>query len=170
MESELRRLAITDALTELPNRRYFLARMEDAFSRLQRDVDHEVAVLMLDLDHFKVINDKFGHAAGDIVLRHFSSVLRDELRKVDVVGRVGGEEFAVLVPEEDIDAAQIFAERLRQKIANTVVMLGNQPISITVSIGIAAMRADDNSSDRALLLADQALYQAKAQGLSLIHI
>lgn len=170
MESELRRLAITDALTELPNRRYFLARMEDAFSRLQRDVDHEVAVLMLDLDHFKVINDKFGHAAGDIVLRHFSSVLRDELRKVDVVGRVGGEEFAVLLPEEDIDAAQIFAERLRQKIANTVVMLGNQPISITVSIGISAMRADDNSSDRALLLADHALYQAKAQGRNCIAL
>lgn len=168
MESELRRLAITDALTELPNRRYFLERMEDAFSRLQRDVDHEVAVLMLDLDHFKVINDKFGHAAGDTVLRHFSSLLHDELRKVDVVGRVGGEEFAVLLPEEDIDAAQIFAERLRQKVANTVLMLGNQPISITVSIGIAAMRADDNSSDRALLLADQALYQAKAQGRNCI--
>lgn len=168
MESELRRLATTDELTELPNRRYFLARVEDAFSRLQRDVDHQVAVLMLDLDHFKVINDKFGHAAGDTVLCHFAALLRGELRKVDIVGRVGGEEFAVLLPEEDLAAAGVFAERLRQKVANTVMVIDHQPVSITVSIGIAAMQADDKCSEQALLLADQALYQAKAQGRNCI--
>ncbi len=168
MESELRRLATTDELTELPNRRYFLARVDEAFSRLQRDVDHQVVVLMLDLDHFKAINDGFGHSAGDTVLRHFAALLRDELRKVDIVGRVGGEEFAVLLPEEDLAAAGVFAERLRQKVANMVVMIGHQPVLITASIGIAAMRAEDKSSEQALFLADQALYQAKAQGRNCI--
>jgi diguanylate cyclase (GGDEF)-like protein/PAS domain S-box-containing protein len=170
MEAELRRLATIDSLTELANRRQFFIRMDEALSRLQRDVDREVAILMCDLDHFKEINDRFGHAAGDVVLRHFSTLLRDELRKVDVAGRVGGEEFAVLLPESDQAAAMVFAERLRKKVAETSVCIEGEPVFITVSIGIAAMLVADETADQGLLRADKALYLAKAAGRNRIAL
>ena len=170
LEAELRSLATTDSLTELANRRYFLARQEEALSRLKRGIDQEAAVLMLDIDHFKDINDAFGHPAGDTVLRKFSSLLRDELRQVDIAGRMGGEEFAVLLPEADLVAAAVFAERLRQKVAGTSIMLDTQRVSITVSIGIAVMSADDARPDQVLQRADEALYRAKTLGRNRIEL
>lgn len=170
METELRSLAATDSLTQLANRRHFLARLEETHAGLQRDADHPVAVLMFDLDHFKSINDSLGHAAGDAVLRLFSSLLRDELRAGDLAGRIGGEEFAVLLTRSNPDAAAAFAERIRRKVAETSILMGQRRVAITVSIGIALMLAEDSTAEQALGRADDALYRAKAEGRNRIAL
>lgn len=163
-ETELRNLAATDPLTELANRRHFIARLEEAFASHRREADHMVTVLMLDIDHFKRVNDSLGHAAGDAVLKLFSALLRDELRAGDTAGRMGGEEFAVLMPRSDLAAAGVFAERIRQKVAGTVLVMEGRKVAITVSIGLASMAPDDTDAQQVLLRADNALYQAKASG------
>jgi diguanylate cyclase (GGDEF)-like protein len=137
---------------------------------LLRNADHPVAVLMFDLDHFKSINDSLGHAAGDAVLRLFSSLLRDELRAGDLAGRIGGEEFAVLLTRSNPDAAAAFAERIRRKVAETSILMDQRRIAITVSIGIALMLAEDTTAEQALGRADDALYRAKAEGRNRIAL
>ena len=169
-EAELREMATTDFLTGLANRRHFMARMTGEMARLQRLDNPHAAVLMLDLDHFKHINDAHGHAAGDAMLRHFAALMRDELRKIDSVGRVGGEEFAIILPGANLDEAGVFAERLRQKVATTPLTLDDQVISITVSIGIASMRTTDVNADTALIRADEALYRAKKNGRNRVEL
>jgi diguanylate cyclase (GGDEF)-like protein len=164
MNDELLVLATTDFLTGLPNRREFMARLDDEQARLQRDVGEQGAVLMLDLDHFKRVNDEYGHATGDAVLRHLAALMRDSQRKIDTLGRVGGEEFAVLLPGADMAAATAFAERLRQRIANTPLEAEGRTLPVTVSIGIAALDPADASGDTALVRADKALYCAKRGG------
>lgn len=164
MNAELVQLATTDFLTGLPNRREFMARLEAEQARLQRDVGGHAAVLMLDIDHFKDINDAHGHDWGDAVLRHLSGLMRDSQRKIDMLGRVGGEEFAILLPGADLEAARTFAERLRQRIADTPMGRNGSSIAITVSIGIASLAPAERSGDAALVRADQALYRAKRGG------
>jgi diguanylate cyclase (GGDEF)-like protein/PAS domain S-box-containing protein len=164
LEAELVAMATTDFLTGLFNRRNFLARMEEELARLKRFDITRAAVLMLDLDHFKHVNDSFGHASGDAVLKHFAVLVRDELRQIDSGGRLGGEEFAILLLGADLAAANVFAERLRQKVADTPLMQASQSIPITVSIGIATLEATDASADAALSRADAALYDAKNGG------
>ncbi len=163
-EDELRQLASTDSLTGLPNRRHFIGQLEEELARVQRHDALRAAVLMLDLDHFKLINDRHGHATGDAVLQHFATLIGDGLRKIDSVGRIGGEEFAIILAGADTDAALSFAERLRLKVEQTPLMQGGRPVPVTVSIGIAAMSAADVSADAALIRADQALYRAKQAG------
>lgn len=170
LEAELRELASTDYLTGLPNRRYFFTQMETELARMQRLDGQRAAVLMLDLDHFKRVNDKFGHATGDALLKHFATLMKDELRKIDTVGRVGGEEFAILLPAADPDAARSFAERLRQKVEETPLVLNGQAIPITVSIGVAVMKATDSCADASLIRADRALYLAKKGGRNRVKI
>ncbi|GAB2869374.1 hypothetical protein GCM10027277_43240 [Pseudoduganella ginsengisoli] len=173
MNDELLMLATTDFLTGLPNRREFMARLEDEQARLQRDVGvrgGRAAVLMLDIDHFKRINDEYGHAAGDAVLRHLAAQMRDCQRKIDMLGRVGGEEFAVLLPGADVPAAMAFAERLRQRIASTPLEIDGHVLAVTVSIGIAAMHARDPGGDAALIRADKALYRAKRGGRNRVEL
>jgi diguanylate cyclase (GGDEF)-like protein/PAS domain S-box-containing protein len=169
-EAELRSQATADSLSELANRRYFLLRQDEALSRLKRGIDREIGLLMLDLDHFKEINDRFGQDAGDAVIRSFSRLLGSELRQIDIAGRLGGEEFAILLPEAGLAAAATFAERLRQKVAKTSIMVDQQAISLTVSIGIAVMRADDAQSNQVLQRADEALHRAKALGRNRIEL
>ncbi|WP_428827047.1 diguanylate cyclase [Azonexus sp. IMCC34842] len=169
-EEPLHSQATADSLSELANRRYFLLRQEEALSRLKRGIDREIGVLMLDLDHFKEINDRFGPEAGDAVIRSFSRLLGSELRQIDIAGRLGGEEFAILLPEADLAAAATFAERLRQKVAKTSIMVDQRPISLTVSIGIAVMQADDTRSNQVLQRADEALHRAKALGRNRIEL
>ncbi|MES2127856.1 MAG: CHASE domain-containing protein [Pseudomonadota bacterium] len=165
MDAELLILATTDFLTGLPNRREFMARLDDELARIERSVDDDAAVLMLDLDHFKTVNDRFGHAMGDAVLRHLAGLMRMNQRKIDTLGRVGGEEFAVLLPGADAAAAGAYAERLRQRVAETpLVCEDGQEIRVTVSIGIASIYASDASADAALIRADKALYSAKEAG------
>lgn len=169
-EAELRELAATDYLTGLANRRHFIARMTEEMARLQRRHSLHTAVLALDLDHFKRVNDTHGHAAGDAVLKHFAALVRDALRKIDTVGRIGGEEFAIILPGATVSEARGFAERLRQKVAATSLMGDGKAISITVSIGIAAMQTNDVTADTALIRADGALYRAKKNGRNRVEV
>lgn len=163
LEAELTRLASTDALTGIANRRHFIAQLEKEIARIQR-VAEPAAVLMLDLDHFKKINDNHGHATGDAVLQAFARGAQSDLRKIDLIGRLGGEEFAILLPETGLDAALRLAERLRQHIETMTVACNDDMIQITVSIGLTTMTRADISADAILARADQALYQAKASG------
>ena len=170
MNDELLLLATTDFLTGLPNRRHFMARLDDEHARLQREIEDCAAVLMLDLDHFKTINDEHGHASGDAVLRHVAALMLDGQRKMDTLGRVGGEEFAILLPGTDLAAAAVFAERLRRRVADTPLRLDGSVISVTVSIGIAAMAGAEAGYDAVLVRADKALYCAKRAGRNRVEI
>ncbi|CAK0778099.1 two-component system, cell cycle response regulator [Gammaproteobacteria bacterium] len=169
MEAELIHLATTDALTGLANRRHFLTQMEKELARLQR-FGEPAALLMLDLDHFKWVNDGYGHAAGDTVLKGFAETLRETLRKVDLAGRLGGEEFAILLPGTDIQAAYLFAERLREQVARMAVEIAGKTLRVTVSIGIAVLTRNDASADTVLARADKALYRAKAGGRDRVEV
>lgn len=170
LQAELLEMATTDALTGLPNRRTFMGRLEEEFARVQRFGAHQVAVLMLDLDYFKRINDTYGHAAGDEVLRQVAMLIRDETRRVDLCSRIGGEEFAILLAGAAPAAARDFAERLRGKIAAAAIIHDGKAIAVTASIGIAAMRASDEAADSALLRADGALYNAKDSGRNRVRL
>ena len=170
LEQRLHDAAATDFLTGLPNRRQIMARMEQEYGRMQRDSAALTAVLMFDLDLFKSINDRHGHAMGDEVLKHFSGILQLELRKVDSVGRIGGEEFAIILSGADMEDAARFAERVRARLAAAPLRCGDTCIAVTVSIGIAAMLADDPSINNSLSRADAALYQAKQGGRDRVKI
>ncbi|QSA98285.1 CHASE domain-containing protein [Methylococcus sp. EFPC2] len=170
MEAELLELATTDALTGFLNRRYFLIRLQEEFARLQRHPEFQTSVLMLDLDHFKHVNDTYGHATGDALLKHFARIVRTQQRKTDLVGRMGGEEFAIALPGTGLDEAGVFAERLRQHVADTLLQTDRHSIAITVSIGIALMNSASISPDGVLTLADHALYAAKNAGRNRVHV
>lgn len=170
LEQKLHDAAATDFLTGLPNRRHIMARMEQELARIQRDPAALSAVLMFDLDLFKSINDRYGHAMGDEVLKHFSGILRHELRKVDSVGRIGGEEFAIILSGADMEDAARFAERVRARLAAAPLVDGQVCMNVTVSIGIAAMLAEDSSITNSLSRADTALYQAKQGGRDRVKI
>ncbi len=162
-ERELHRLATTDLLTGLPNRRHFLERLDQELARLRR-FGTPAALLMLDIDHFKQVNDRHGHAMGDQALRHFASLGSASLRKIDLLGRLGGEEFAALLPGTDAAGAQLLAERLRQTIAASPCLWNGVRLEITVSIGVTLLQACDPDCDRPLARADAALYRAKQCG------
>lgn len=169
LDRELLVLASTDFLTGLPNRREFMARLDGEHARLRRDLGGCAAVLMLDIDHFKNVNDHHGHAVGDAVLRHCAALMGEQQRKVDSLGRLGGEEFALLLPGAELAAAGVFAERLRQRVASTPLHLDGKVISVTVSIGIAALSGAEVDYDAALIRADTALYRAKRSGRNRIE-
>ena len=160
---QVQRLAVTDPLTSLYNRRHFFVLAEREFGRAVR-YQRAVALLMVDLDHFKSVNDRYGHPAGDEVLRGVAGRCADNLRGIDVLGRYGGEEFIALLPETDWAGAREAAERVRDAIRATPLPTRAGPVSVTVSIGFAVCTAD--SADLAALVehADQALYAAKIAG------
>lgn len=164
LEAELHNLATTDPLTGLPNRRQFLSSLEQESARLQRFQESTAALLMLDLDHFKLVNDSYGHATGDMVLRRFAVLVRDSLRKTDLAGRLGGEEFAILLIGSDLAGAQEFADRLREQFSAETLSIDGKTVHSTVSIGVTQLRPEDSSADEALARADKALYRAKTQG------
>jgi diguanylate cyclase (GGDEF)-like protein len=152
--------AQTDELTGLKNRRAFFHEAALIYERCKRN-DQPLAVLMLDIDHFKRINDSFGHQAGDQALREIGTVIRESIREVDICGRLGGEEFAILLTDASLETAQQTAERLRQAMAQVNC---EQFGAITASLGIAAMGADDCSLTALLNEADKAMFRAKSQG------
>lgn len=164
LESELREEAATDALTGLPNRRYFLAELERHWARVVRNEAGEAAVMMLDLDHFKRVNDTYGHATGDEVLKHLAALIRDALRRGDLVGRLGGEEFAVLQVGASRDEALRLAQRIRQSVEESAVPIAGGSLRYTASIGVTALADSDRDGRAALLRADAALYRAKETG------
>ena len=164
IEHELERLAQTDTLTGILNRRHFMLLAEQELSRTAR-YDGEMSVLMIDIDHFKVVNDTYGHHAGDLVLQELGRVFRQEMREVDFAGRIGGEEFSVVLPQTTMANALEAAERLRRAVEQTKVPLEQGlPIVMTVSIGVASLQDPKTNIDTLLGQADTALYEAKHQG------
>ncbi|MFW5833866.1 MAG: GGDEF domain-containing protein [Pseudomonadota bacterium] len=163
MELELARLAATDPLTGLPNRRFVLQAGNAEVQRI-RQFGGRLAAVMFDLDHFKAVNDTHGHAAGDEALRVVAQLCREAVRRFDVAGRLGGEEFVVLMPGSDTAAATDVAERLRYDIARTPVEQGGVSFALTASFGVAEVEADDRDIEAVLARADEALYAAKAAG------
>lgn len=162
---DLERLALTDDLTGVPNRRNFLQQLEQEFSRSKR-YQHPLCLAMLDLDHFKRVNDRFGHAMGDEVLKHFSQFLREHLRAADVVGRLGGEEFAVLLPETELDDALSVLHRIREALGLEHLDHFSPGFTYTFSGGVVQRPPlmKELECDELLAYADQALYQAKDAG------
>ena len=163
-EDELLVMATTDFLTGADSRRTFVGAVDHELARMQRDPACLCALMMFDLDHFKLVNDSFGHATGDQVLRHVIQLFGSEMRKGDRIGRMGGEEFAILMPGADMASAQQLAERLREALALRPISVDGQSIVVTVSIGLAGLRATDGVSGPALDRADRALYSAKHKG------
>ncbi|OAN54194.1 hypothetical protein A6A05_09095 [Magnetospirillum moscoviense] len=164
MERELRRLATTDPLTGAHNRRNILSLTSNEMERCLR-YGHEMSVLMLDVDVFKMINDRHGHATGDDALKALVATCKDSLRDIDAIGRMGGEEFAIMLPETGLSGALEVAERLRGNIeALRLKLADGGAIGITASIGLTTCRPEDVAVDILLNRADQALYRAKEAG------
>ncbi|MEN9938966.1 MAG: hypothetical protein RLZZ387_5545 [Chloroflexota bacterium] len=160
---EVRRLAATDALTEVHNRHQFFVLAEQEWDAAQA-LSRPAAAIMVDIDHFKRVNDTYGHAAGDSVLRTVAQRCQAAVRDSDVLGRYGGEEFAVLLPNTGAEAALLVAERLRARIADTPITLDGGEIPVTVSVGVANAHAATRSLAALLDRADAALYAAKGAG------
>ncbi len=164
LEAELWTLASTDELTGLANRRHFIDRAAEAFATARRD-GSALALVMIDLDYFKSINDTLGHAGGDWVLRAVAEALGAELRGTDLAGRLGGEEFGVIMPGLDETPAAAAAERLRQRVTTILPPFpGGERLAISASIGLAQAGPADRNIYALLARGDQALYAAKAQG------
>jgi diguanylate cyclase (GGDEF)-like protein len=160
---KLQQAALTDALTGLYNRRYALERLDKEWAAATRH-DKPLACLLLDIDHFKRVNDTHGHDIGDLVLRETAKVLGDTLRQSDVVCRLGGEEFLVIGPETDLEAARRCAERLRAAVEGQVIEVPSGRLRVTVSIGVAVRTEQTDGPAELLKAADQAVYAAKAGG------
>jgi len=164
MRDRLSELVSTDSLTGCLNRRT-LERQLVAAWRLAKRTETSIAVLALDVDHFKDINDGLGHAAGDLVLQQVAEILRSTARDTDAVARPGGDEFVVLLPNQSWDGAMSFAERLRANVDDFVFGPAGRPVRLTISIGVALARHTDAvSPDAVLQQADRSLYRAKAEG------
>jgi len=164
LEIQMREAATYDSLTGLLNRRTFMEQGSYLFHLARRE-GFGLSVLLLDLDHFKSINDEFGHAGGDRVLESFGKVARQVSRKSDICGRLGGEEFAFILPNTSSEQAWTFADRLHKAVRKTIIMYDGSAIRFTLSIGIAAFAEGEvENIDRSLNLADKAMYQAKKNG------
>lgn len=162
LEMKLNRLARQDALTRVANRRALWETGEEAVLQARRR-GSALAVLMIDVDHFKAVNDRWGHGVGDQLLTAVASTIGGGLRTGDLLGRVGGEEFAVLLPDAGIDAAVSVAERIRKAVENLSIESGQGPVTCTISAGVAQLN-NHSTWDRLIADADQALYRAKTGG------
>lgn len=170
MEEELRRLSTLDSLTGLLNRRQFFNLAQQEYERFRR-YHRPLALIMADIDYFKPVNDQHGHLVGDQVLQQVAETLQRNLRQVDILGRYGGEEFVIVLPETDTATAQALAERLRAAIAQAVVVTAQGAVSVTLSLGVAAISdGHPMSLERLLDSADQMLYQAKQAGRNCVRV
>jgi diguanylate cyclase (GGDEF)-like protein len=166
---ELERLSRTDRLTQLNNRGYWEERLVQETRRASRS-GGTGTLIMFDIDHFKRINDTYGHQAGDAVLRATAGALRQCMRSTDVAGRYGGEEFGVILVDTDAEGGRVFAERLRATIEAMVVQHQDQAVRCTISLGVAQLDPDGDDPKRWVARADQALYQAKHEGRNRVVI
>lgn len=166
---KIQELAITDSLTKVFSRRYFLERLKEEIGRSKK-FKYTLSFLMLDIDHFKDYNDRYGHLVGDAILKAVAGVIKEGIRQVDFVGRYGGEEFSVILTETDKKQAAFVAERIRRLIENRNIAIYDESLKVTLSIGISVF--PDSSSDALMLIdtADKALYQAKAGGRNRVCI
>jgi two-component system cell cycle response regulator len=169
---ENERLSITDGLTKVHNRRYFNAQIEKEFEKAKR-YNSKLTLIMLDIDHFKLLNDTYGHQQGDMVLIHLARILKDNVRNIDLIARYGGEEFAVLMSGSDKKEGAIVAEKLRKKIEAypfPALQKGAGPLKSTISLGVAEYSADMNSTDDLIKSADSVLYKAKEDGRNRVKV
>jgi diguanylate cyclase (GGDEF)-like protein/PAS domain S-box-containing protein len=171
MEEDLKRLALTDPLTGAGNRRMLLDRGGEEVRRARRE-GAVLTAIMVDLDHFKSVNDTLGHAAGDEILKGIAKTASDLLRDVDIFARMGGEEFAVLLPSTTLSEGARVAERIRETCANKVFddLGGDKPLTVTVSLGVASLNLADGGVEDLLIRADSALYRAKSGGRNRVEV
>ena len=167
--AELEHLSRTDRLTQLFNRGYWEEQLDKEFSRFKR-TGAVSSLVMFDIDHFKKINDTFGHQAGDEVIREVSRWVRKVARTTDIVGRYGGEEFAVILLNTDAAQARYFSERLRRRIEEGLVHFEKEEIKFTVSLGVAEADSHMENYENWLQLADKALYQSKGNGRNCLTV
>ena len=161
---ELEYLAFYDPMTSLYNRRRFEELLKNEISMIRR-YGHESCISILDVDHFKEINDNYGHPFGDMVIKQIASILKENIRETDAVSRWGGEEFLILLPHTSLSDGRIVAEKLRQIIEDKILLIKEREIQITASLGVAKLRGDNNDSlELAYKDADEALYMAKESG------
>lgn len=156
-------LAYKDELTGLNNRRAFFDQGRRSFKQAAR-FKRPISVIMMDIDYFKRINDNFGHTVGDNVLRNISNLIKTIVRDIDIVARIGGEEFAFICPETGLDEAVNLAERIRQSIENCVIEDQSNKLQLTVSLGISTCMPENETLEQMLIKADDALYIAKKKG------
>lgn len=156
-------LSMTDELTGLSNRRYFEAEFEKEYLRAKR-YNNKLTLVMFDIDHFKAVNDNYGHPCGDFILKHVANAAMQTFRKTDTVFRFGGEEFVVILTETDINQSLIPLERFRKTVETLDLTYQNQKINVTVSIGACQFSGSESSKEELLEKTDQALYQAKNSG------
>lgn len=162
--SELHESTIRDTLTGLYNRRHAMAVLEKEASRAQRDADYRLALVILDLDFFKEINDDYGHLAGDGVLRQLSAIARERVRGSDTLARIGGEEFALILPDTEAEEARRLADAIRATVEQAGFRIDDEEHVITLSAGVATWQAGMQSISELLQAADRQLYEAKSSG------
>lgn len=164
LEQTMKQWAMFDQLTGLLNRRAFLHRAEQEYKLAKRHKE-QFAILVLDLDHFKTINDQYGHKAGDLILKDFGKLVMSNIRQSDICGRIGGEEFGFILPKTNLQQGRLFAEKLLKTIENRMVNFEGKNIQYTASIGITISYPENDFKINNLLHhADRALYQAKSAG------
>jgi diguanylate cyclase (GGDEF)-like protein len=161
--NKFQELSIHDPLTKIYNRRYFALRYTEEFERAKR-LGLSMSFLMIDIDHFKKINDTYGHLAGDVVLRSVARMIYKTLREMDFIARFGGEEFSVILAETDKAGAIMVADRISARISRQKIRAFNEIINVTLSVGVAAYPQNTIHSDVLIEIADKALYKAKAAG------
>lgn len=169
LEERLSTFARIDGLTQTYNRRYFYEEAEKQLVLAHR-YQRAVAILMLDLDRFKQVNDTYGHRAGDEVLQHFAQICRETIRETDIIGRTGGEEFAILLPETELDSAYLLAERIRSGVESSALKFKKSILPYSVSIGVAVKDTEKMRIEELLSRADEALYEAKEAGRNRVRI
>ena len=160
---QMEKMAITDGLTALLNRRAFQAKADEALAQARR-YKHKCSFIMADIDHFKAVNDTYGHATGDLVLKCVARVIREKARDTDVVARFGGEEFAIAMPQTETRGAEVIAERIREAVMKEVFQTELGPLKVTLSLGIATYPDHAEERHSVIDLADQSLYHAKKHG------
>jgi diguanylate cyclase (GGDEF)-like protein len=161
-------LAITDGLTGLYVRRYFFERLKEEHERSKRH-KFTFAFLMADIDDFKICNDTYGHLVGDIVLKDTARIMKESVREIDIIGRYGGEEFSLVLPETGLEGARVVAERIRKRIEEHVFKAYDEKLKITISIGIAVYKGGSDSLEELIERSDKALYDAKKAGKNVVR-
>lgn len=169
MERQLINLALFDSLTGALSRPAYMEQSEKELSRAQR-YHRPLSVMMIDIDHFKRINDTYGHAAGDQVLQIFVEAIQEVIRSTDFLGRVGGEEFALLLPDTPLKSALHLAERIRERITKYPYLAGEMLVEVTASLGVTELQKSDRDIKTLLKRADEALYEAKASGRNRVNM
>ncbi len=160
---QVQELAISDSLTGVSTRRYCLERLKQELERSKK-FDYPFSVLMTDIDYFKTYNDRYGHLVGDAILKEVCASIKENVRQIDIVGRLGGEEFCIILAETDKEQALQAAQRIHQAIESKLIRVYDEYIKITVSIGVSMFPAHAKDTEKLIDCADQALYQAKQEG------